>query len=456
MNIKSASSSYSIRTAVGGAFLIIALSTCSNAMAQDGEQLFWASALRVAPPDFLSSPSDTASGDVDSALFIKEPTVDGSPTASLNDDQDAGFNPSFDTGFERYFRPVGYDRLDCKDDFAGCSDFLCNPCLCCNPCPCFYGMVEGLFLTRQPLHSRQTLVNDQTTNTTLLSTSNLNFNYNPGLRARVGFGLPGGRAMEFSYLGLFSGTANASVVKPDPGSFLTFQDNLTGNVFVGSDRVDVNYSSWFNSFALNFACCCGGCVSTGCGDTCGAGGCGAGGTDSGCGQSSCQSVTWFSGFRYIDFGERFNMTAQKTIAMAPENGSYNIRTANHLYGAQLGARIRQTWGRFGWEGSGAAGIYLNNAQQSQSVTDFPNFPLRNASSSSNSTAFLGDANLSGIYRLNNIWNLRAGYNVIWIEGLALAPNQLDTNFAAAQGGRNQDNSGGMLLHGVNFGIEARY
>ena len=124
--------------------------------------------------------------------------------------------------------------------------------------------------------------------------------------------------------------------------------------------------------------------------------------------------------------------------------------------AQLGARIRRTRGRFGWEGSGAAGVYLNNSQQSQTVTDFPNFPLRNVSSSANGAAFVGDTNLSGLYRLNNVWNLRAGYNVIWIQGLALAPNQIDSDFAAAQGGSNLNNGGGMLLHGVNVGLEARY
>ena len=202
-----------------------------------------------------------------------------------------------------------------------------------------------------------------------------------------------------------------------------------------------------NSFEANCACCCGCCDSTGCGESCGEGG---------CGQSRCQSLTWFSGFRYLNFGERFNMSAQRTVAAATESGSYNISTSNHLYGGQLGARIRRTRGRFGWEGSGAAGVCLNNSQQSQSVTDFPNFPLRNASKSGNGSAFVGDTNLSGIYRLNNVWNIRAGYNVIWIQGLALAPNQLDSDFAAAQGGTNLDNGGGMLLHGVNVGIEARY
>lgn len=433
-------------TAVGGVFVIIALCTCTEATAQNGEQPIGASVRRVDSPHFLSFPSGTQNGNASHVWFTQQSSADSSATTLLHEDLDTCFRPSIDVGIDGYLRPVGNDNRTRHDGFDGGSNLFCN-----NPCPCVYGMVEALFLQRHPQLNDQALVNDQTTNTTLLSTSNLNFNYNPGLRAMVGVGLCDGRALEFSYLGLFSGSANATVVQPNPNSFLTFQDNLVGNVFVNTERYDVEYSSWLNSFAANFACCCGCCDSTGCGESCGES-CGEGG----CGQSRCQSLTWFSGFRYLNFGERFNMSAQRTVAAATESGSYNISTSNHLYGGQLGARIRRTRGRFGWEGSGAAGVYLNNSQQSQSVTDFPNFPLRNASNSGNGAAFVGDTNLSGIYRLNNVWNLRAGYNVMWIQGLALAPNQLDSDFAAAQGGTNLDNGGGMLLHGVNVGIEARY
>ena len=444
--MKITSGLYSITAAVGAVCVIIALCTCTEAKAQNGEQPFWASIRRVDQLDFLSFPSGTQSGNANHVWFTQPPSADDSATTSLNDDLDTRFRPTVNIGIDGYLCPVGNDNLDCHGGFADGSDLFCN-----NPCPCVYGMVEALFLQRHPQLNNQALVNDQTTNTTLLSTSNLNFNYDPGLRAMVGVGLCDGRALEFSYLGLFSGSANASVVQPDPNSFLTFQDNLGGNVFVNTGRYDIEYSSWLNSFEANCACCCGCCDSTGCGESCGES-CGEGG----CGQSSCQSLTWFSGFRYLNFGERFNMSAQRTVAGATETGSYNINTANHLYGGQLGARIRRTQGRFGWEGRGAAGVYLNNSQQSQSVTDFPNFSLRNASNSGNGAAFVGDVNLTGLYRLNNVWNLRAGYNVIWIQGLALAPDQIDSDFAAAQGGNNLDNDGGMLLHGVNVGIEARY
>lgn len=452
--MKLASGLNSVTAAVGGVFVMISLCACTHVMAQNGEHLYAANVRRVELPDPLLFPSGTQHGKADQFWFTQQSSAERSVTTSLNDDLDTCFRPSVDVGIDGSLRPVGLDNLDCHDGFVGSSDLFCD-----NPCPCVYGMVEWLYLQRHPQLNNQSLVNDQTTNTTLLSTSNLDFNYDPGLRAMVGVGLCDGRALEFSYLGLFSGNADAVVAQPDAASFLTIQNNLVGNVFVNTERYDIAYSSWLNSFAANCACCSGCCDSIGCGECCGepcGDSCGVscGGGD--CGQIGCQSLTWFSGFRYLNFGERFNMSAQRTVGGAIESGSYNIRTTNHLYGGQLGARVRRTHGRIGWEGSGAAGVYLNNSEQSQSVIDFPNFTLRNVSRSENGAAFVGDVNLSGIYRLTNAWNLRAGYNVIWIQGLALAPDQLDSDFAAATGGSNLNNDGGLLLHGINVGIEARY
>ncbi|MBC7817778.1 MAG: BBP7 family outer membrane beta-barrel protein [Planctomycetaceae bacterium] len=296
-----------------------------------------------------------------------------------------------------------------------------------------------MFLQRTPRISNQPIVVDATTGTTLLSTSDLDFNFAPGLQATVGKRLCGGRALEFDYLGLFEGNASAAAVSPDPAAFLIFPDNLVGNVFVGMDRTLVTYTSALQSFAVNLACCCGCC------DEC----C--------CGEVHCQSLTWFAGFRYLNVSEELNITAQRNVFGGVENGTYNIRAANQLYGAQLGARLRRTRGRCGWEATGNAGIFGNDSQQTQSVTDFPNFPLRpTVSSRGAGVAFVGGANLSALYLLTNAWNLRAGYNVMWIEGLALAPDQLDFNFGASPSGNQLHNGGGLFLHGVNIGLEARW
>lgn len=169
------------------------------------------------------------------------------------------------------------------------------------------------------------------------------------------------------------------------------------------------------------------------------------------------SATRFGGFRYINFSDRVNISTQRIVGGGVEDAAYNTRTNNNLYGSQLEARLRRNSGRFGWDASGFSGIFGNDASQTQTVTDFPNFAIRpTLSSHDGGVAFVGGGNLSGLYSLNNVWNFKAGYSALWIDGLALAPNQLDYDFASAQGGSALDNSGGMLLHGVNVGLEANW
>ena len=68
---------------------------------------------------------------------------------------------------------------------------------------------------------------------------------------------------------------------------------------------------------------------------------------------------------------------------------------------------------------------------------------------------MGEINLTGIYQFTDVWGFRAGYNMLWIEGVALAPDQLDfTNTPTS--GRALVASNGVFYHGVNVGLEARW
>ncbi len=396
---------------------------------------------------FLSDPN----GEIAYGVQRERQRFDSDSKARVFENTTEGyFRPSYNKGLDGYYRNVGSDEAETIAVSDRCDNLFSN-----NPCPRVYGQVQGLFMMRHPQLNRRAIVVDPNTNTTFMSASDLDYNYDPGLQATVGMRLGDSLGVEFTYFGVFDGSASAVAVTPNPAAFLTFGGNLVGNAFVDMDRVDVTYSSWINSFAVNFPCCSG-CEECGCGEDCCDEGCTISGVSRGSNVGS-QSMTWFSGFRYLDLGEELNMSTQRLVlGPEPEHGRYDVRTSNHLYGAQLGGRYRRTYGRFGWDTTGTAGIFGNDAQQTQTVTDFPNVPLRNITSNSSGVAFVGDANLSGIYRLSDVWNLRAGYNVMWIKGVALAPDQLNFNFADPQGGSQMDNDGGMLLHGVNFGIEARY
>jgi len=336
----------------------------------------------------------------------------------------------------------------------------------CSPCPCVYGYVEGLFLQRSNNSFDQAvLVRATDPETTALSTSDLDFDFDPALRAVVGRHLHDGWAIEGSYLGLFDAKASAFIDAPaeDPPRPLTFPGGLGpgSNVFADINRSWITYSSELHSAELNLVSC------RGCGSGHDKGDC-----DSKCdsigGHARYSTVEWFAGFRYLRLSERFNIYAEAerdpTGGGPPvtETGFYEIRTGNNLYGPQVGVRLRRWENRLGWEATGKAGIFGNDAQQRQSVIDYPNFQIRPelpapapAGAAGGQVAFVGELNLTGIYRLTDVWNLRAGYNLIWIAGVALAPDQLD--FSADPAAGNQlSSTGSVFLHGVSCGLEARW
>lgn len=333
-------------------------------------------------------------------------------------------------------------------------------------CPCVYGYVEALFLERRDCSCEQPIIvqaEDGNPAATVFSTSDLDFDFAPGVRVVVGHYLHDGWAVEGSYLGLFDADAAAFIAADSEETVLTFPGTLASgtNVFPDMDRIWINGSSALHSAELNLVCCCGCC------STCG------GSEHKGCSKEDCgdcnihcRTVEWLVGFRYLNLNEKLSIYAERdqvpTGGGSPltEQGLYDIRTSNNLFGAQFGGRIRSWRKRLGWEATGKAGIFGNDAQQEQFVLDYPDnpesFPLRPLTSAARGqVAFVGEMNLTGIYRLNDVWNLRAGYNVLWIADVALATNQLDFRGTLPAGDR-LNSCGSLFLHGVSCGVEARW
>jgi autotransporter-associated beta strand protein len=317
----------------------------------------------------------------------------------------------------------------------------------------FYGQVDALLWQQETNLNGQSIVTDANTGDTFLSTSNLDSNSAPGVRATIGKKLCNGKRLELSYLGLNPGAASANAISPDGTAFLIFPDNFFGNVFVGFDGATANYRTVINGLGANLICgdCC-----CDCGDPCGC-------NSYCCDSCGCEvlarplSFEWVGGLQYLQVRDELNIATQRVVNGGVEDGDYNIRTVNNLYGAQLGGQVRRWPQPWGWEATGKGGIFANDLSQRQYVNDFPNFPIRPTTSRSNDTvAFVGDFNLTGLYRLTDAWVLRAGYSVFWMQGVALAPDQLDFNFATTPSGDQLDSDGGILLHGVNLGLEANW
>jgi hypothetical protein len=86
----------------------------------------------------------------------------------------------------------------------------------------------------------------------------------------------------------------------------------------------------------------------------------------------------------------------------------------------------------------------------------PDPPVRSArSASEGGVGFIGDLTTNLAYKLSDSWRVRAGYNFLWLSGVALAPNQFD--FAATPtAGSGLNGGAGVFLHGANLGLEATW
>ncbi len=307
------------------------------------------------------------------------------------------------------------------DDCPGCG---CGEC--CIDTGCFYFQLDALLLHRtnsssQPVVIRVTDEGDATPGTTVLTTGSAKFNLQPSFAALLGWQVDDCRAWELAYFGIYNwngsavATGNNDLAIPGDLGLASFD-------FFAADRMRVDYHSTLNNAEFNAV------------------------------RLIANDFWLLGGFRYVGLGEEFNL---RSTDLDTGMSNYNIRTSNNLFGGQVGARWSRTRGMWDWSATAKAGIFGNDAQQRQIVSDFPPpFLLRDAGPERGvNVAFVADMNFSGVIHLDETWSLRAGYNLFWIEGVALATSQLD--FADPPSTSSDvSTSGGFFAHGLNFGVEA--
>jgi hypothetical protein len=145
-----------------------------------------------------------------------------------------------------------------------------------------------------------------------------------------------------------------------------------------------------------------------------------------------------AGFRYINWHEDLNAAFDTTP------GSVNAfdHTNNNLFGGQIGGDWKHLFGSgFGIELGGKAGIYGTHSTLDGTLE----------SAGSSRASFVGELGLVGTYNLTNYMKARAGYQVMWVEGIALAPDQ-----AIFLGASSINNRGGVFLHGGVVGLELQW
>jgi hypothetical protein len=170
-------------------------------------------------------------------------------------------------------------------------------------------------------------------------------------------------------------------------------------------------------------------------------------------------VTVLAGFRWVNLTEEL-----EGILIPPTphgTGSFwDAQTKNNLYGLQIGADARfLELGRFSIDGLLKAGIFDNHADAAALVrmeriqfgeSDTADYP-----------AFLGELGVRCEYRVTPRLSLKAGYQAIWLQGVALAPGQISETschgadlpqdiYVQALG---VNCSSGIVFHGATAGLE---
>jgi len=169
----------------------------------------------------------------------------------------------------------------------------------------------------------------------------------------------------------------------------------------------------------------------------------------------CGALTLLAGFRFAELDERMSIL-RVTAPEAQENvATTRVGAINDLYGFQFGADARM-WQRgcLSLDGKLRAGVYSNRAVNRLVHTQTASPETWACRARHCQTSFLGELGLTGRCQLSDDWALTAGYQLMWLEGMALAPDQIAVSDPGA-GIARVDTQGGVFYHGAVIGLEFR-
>ena len=269
-----------------------------------------------------------------------------------------------------------------------------------------------------------------------LSTDDLEIKDESGVRVTGAYLIAPATALEVSYFGGFN-WASSAVATSDANELFSVFSEFGTNPFNGFNQTDfasehsVAFSSALDNGELNLRHRW---VSANC-------------------IFHCSTM---AGVRYFRLAE--DMIHSTTAA----NGSmdYVLKTDNDLVGAQIGSDFAIcVTPRFKIGGDIDAGVYGTHSKQRTdvnwtsinvgSVTEGSLAELESASD----VAFVGEAGLHTLFQVTPRLNLRAGYQVLFVTGVATAVDNFNTESPFSSRNAYINNDGKVFYHGANLGFE---
>lgn len=326
-----------------------------------------------------------------------------------------------------------------------CGSCATAPCAanCCECGPRWYISAEALWLERS--RSQRVFLGEEqdavaATVVNVLSTEDTDFDYQPGIRILVGRRLSDTLSAEVSYFGLHDWNSAATLANSNPAANSLFSNFLAlgGGI---PDAFTFNYSSELHNAELNLRSLS---------------------------VNDRLALSLLGGVRYINLSEECVLGAGSAVlALAEET---RTTTNNHLTGLQFGGEAAYRLGdRWSLAALGKGGLFMNFANQhvsNVSTTAGTSTLILDTKTSGTGLAGAVEAGLLLRCRLSDSLTVRGGYQVLYLTGLALAPEQFGSlnndlskvpqTVTPGRTGAFLEDRGSALFHGPAVGFEVAW
>jgi hypothetical protein len=229
--------------------------------------------------------------------------------------------------------------------------------------------------------------------------------------------------VEFRWFQLHDWIAATPPVDSARGAVLQFATPLGNTLFPA--QLSSRYSSSLDSFELNLK------------------------------RPLTAQMSVLAGFRYLQLREG-GLAITQDIGPGATTAVYAMDATNGLCGCQVGAE-RRLWDRGGplhLDCLVKGGLYGNGARNRVRVTHETDL-LFGSNAATAHAAFVGELGLAAVYEFNERLAARVGYQLEWIEGVALASEQIAVS-DPFNGAATVDVTGSPFYHGITAAVEVRW
>jgi hypothetical protein len=308
--------------------------------------------------------------------------------------------------------------------------------------PVWFGGAEGLLLARSGTRHTPFASRGATPTAIVLSTDQIQeFEYDGGVRAMTGVSLGPDLQLVGSYTGIHTWDQEAAVRNVDPnnlGGLGNLQSPFTGFGRPPEDGLDFNTLASIRN---------------------------ATDVDNGEINLYCKlplptgpvEYAAIFGARYVRLTEDFTYETESFVpAPGGARVEQQVATDNDLWGGQLGGLGTYTVLPDWWiDCEIRAALCQNFAEQVTSfaqVDEFGNTTFVSQSKREGVTSFVGELSVTSNVRIGRYLVLRGGYQVVWLESVAVAAENFSNDVARLTLGPSQINSDGTLVfHGPHLG-----